>query len=137
MTDRELMQMVLEALESYGAMTTEVYDAIAALRERLTRQEWCKGDPGECKFNEGCMYACDKPAQQEQEQACVGWDTKTDTPIYAPSPAIPEGYALVPVEPTEAMLKAAAEYDWKNPEDPTWAGIYGVMIAAAQKEKNT
>ena len=47
-------------------------DARQRLREALAEpvQEQCKGDPGECEFNGGCMYACAKP---EPVQEPVAW----------------------------------------------------------------
>jgi len=39
MTDRELMQQALDALETKGEHHPRVYQAIAALRERLTQPE--------------------------------------------------------------------------------------------------
>jgi len=49
--------------------------------------------------------------------------------------AVPVGWALVPIEPTKEMLWAAKFYDYTNPTDPTWGGIYKVMLAAAQGDK--
>jgi hypothetical protein len=42
MTDRELMQQALDALETKGEHHPRVYQAIAALRDRLAqpKQEW-------------------------------------------------------------------------------------------------
>lgn len=40
------------------------------------------------------------------------------------------GYAVVPVDATEAQTRAAAHLDWNAQIDPTWGEIYRVMIAA-------
>lgn len=42
------------------------------------------------------------------------------------------GYAVVPVDATEAQTRAAAHLDWNAQIDPTWGEIYRVMIAAAE-----
>lgn len=50
----------------------------------------------------------------------------------AAQPAVPEGFRLVPVEPTEAM-RAAGDYDKWNYDDA--ADIYRAMLAAAPEPK--
>ncbi|MBR8228055.1 hypothetical protein KDX05_06985 [Burkholderia vietnamiensis] len=45
--------------------------------------------------------------------------------------AIPAGYALVPIEPTEKMIDEAKRYAWITEEDATEAGIWRHMLAAA------
>ena len=67
-------------------------------------------------------------------------DAWCKTPLWTgPQPAIPEGYVLVPVEPTEAM-ELAGEKAALSRENPRadWAthmgAVYRAMIAAAQKE---
>lgn len=59
------------------------------------------------------------------------YDDKTDyAPLYTtPQPAIPNGYALVPMEPTQAMIDAMIPVE----EIGYWA-MYEAAIAAAQKE---
>lgn len=41
------------------------------------------------------------------------------------------GLAVVPMEPTDAMLRAAATLDWNAQTDPTWREIYAAMLAAS------
>ena len=65
-----------------------------------------------------------------------GWhagykDAENDIPVAEYEP--PEGYVLVPVEPTEAMLAEGEnqrEGEWEN-----LAAIYKAMIQAAQEEE--
>jgi len=60
-----------------------------------------------------------------------------------PAPTIPEGMALVPIDPTKAMLIEGrqADTDWMNSDDPEeefeqgLAYIYNAMIVAAQGER--
>lgn len=52
--------------------------------------------------------------------------------------AVPEGFVLVPVEPTEAMLQAALDCQDADPEDgPASEVYYGykAMLAAAKEAK--
>ena len=56
-----------------------------------------------------------------------------------PAAAVPEGYALVPVEPTQAMLDAAGMC--VVPEGKEWLDasnreVWHAMLAAANKENN-
>jgi hypothetical protein len=57
----------------------------------------------------------------------------------SPVPSIPEGYQLVPVEPTFKMQRAGM-YTESNPDDPVSltfrevTAIYKAMIAAAKEE---
>lgn len=43
-----------------------------------------------------------------------------------------QGYAVVPLEPTDASIRAAAHLDWSAQIDPTWREIYRAMIAASE-----
>ena len=56
----------------------------------------------------------------------------------APPAAVPAGYALVPVEPTEAMLNAARDWSLKKYGQAVGndgaRGCYAAMLAAANKE---
>ena len=44
---------------------------------------------------------------------------------------VPDEWKLAPVKPTYAMLCAAQKYDWENSTDPTWEGVYTIMLSAA------
>ena len=52
-----------------------------------------------------------------------------------PAPVVPEGWQLVPVEPTEEMCEAGANAPLKvRQAEATWIGvIYRAMLAAAPK----
>lgn len=50
----------------------------------------------------------------------------------AEAPAVPDGWQLVPTAITLEMRKAAGEYD-RATFDPTWAGTWEAMLAAAPK----
>ena len=61
-----------------------------------------------------------------------GW---RKTPLYLhPAPSAPEGYVMVPVEPTEAMIYAGREADrgwqYSNSEENGLAVIYKAMLSA-------
>ena len=44
--------------------------------------------------------------------------------------------AIVPREPTKAMIKAGADENWRH-KDPDIADIYRAMLAASQKDTDT
>lgn len=48
--------------------------------------------------------------------------------------AVPEGYVLVPVNPTEAMLRAGVDAGVKASPEPWCPAAWGAMLAAAPKE---
>ena len=55
----------------------------------------------------------------------------------APQPAIPEGYALVPVEPTDAMVEASgAECLPGKSAYRVCADMWGAMLAAAKEPRH-
>ncbi|CAB3269861.1 hypothetical protein JQ098_002050 [Salmonella enterica subsp. enterica serovar Typhimurium] len=72
-----------------------------------------------------------------------GADTDTDVyePVYAapPAPVVPDGYALVPVEPTDEMIAAAMNCEdvlFNSDESfcVQFGNIYEAMLAAAPQE---
>jgi hypothetical protein len=79
------------------------------------------------------------PEARKKDEA-MGWRF---TPLYAaPQPAIPEGYALVPVEPTPEMLDRGVAFalNVTLSGDYTWsdyiADMYRHMLAAQQENNH-
>lgn len=50
------------------------------------------------------------------------------------SPAIPDGYALVPIEPTKEMIDAGWSY-YMTTKSPSSIGVYGAMLASAPQQE--
>ncbi len=50
------------------------------------------------------------------------------------SPAIPDGWVMVPVEPTKEMIDAGWSY-YMTTKSPSSLGVYGAMLAAAPKQE--
>ncbi|EFV4016993.1 hypothetical protein IG288_002022 [Salmonella enterica] len=74
------------------------------------------------------------------EQPGADTDTAVYEPVYAvpPAPVIPDGYALVPVEPTDEMIEAAMNCEdvlFNSDESfcVQFGNIYEAMLAAAPK----
>ena len=99
---------------------------------------FCGGDPYIAEFSTGWHVECPndecthKPALWDmfhmEEQAIKVWNTRH----------IPEGYKLVPIEPTKAMLKASEkvwEIDCFGSKMAWPSDIYKAMLVAAD-EKN-
>ncbi|ELF3124773.1 hypothetical protein U3D69_002734 [Salmonella enterica] len=75
------------------------------------------------------------------EQPGADTDTAVYEPVYAapPLPVAPEGYALVPVEPTDEMIAAAMNCEdvlFNSDESfcVQFGNIYEAMLAAAPQE---
>lgn len=56
-----------------------------------------------------------------------------DVPVYTSAPTIPEGYVMVPVEPTDDMQEAGCDVDCPQDGAPTPYSVYKAMLAAAPK----
>ena len=50
-----------------------------------------------------------------------------------PAAEVPAGYALVPVEPTDGMLREMMRL-WTDSDDTSWAAGYRAMLAAAERK---
>ncbi|MBS0852731.1 hypothetical protein JK158_13180 [Enterobacter sp. JGM127] len=50
------------------------------------------------------------------------------------SPVIPDGYALLPIEPTKEMIDAGWSY-YMTTKSPSSIGVYGAMLAAAPQQE--
>ena len=50
------------------------------------------------------------------------------------SPAIPDGWVMVPVEPTKEMIDAGWSY-YMTTKSPSSLGVYGAMLAAAPQQE--
>lgn len=68
----------------------------------------------------------------DAEVFCIAWNACRAAMLQAGnSPAIPDGYVMVPKEPTEEMLAAAKEWTGLT---STAEVVYIKMLAAAQQE---
>lgn len=76
------------------------------------------------------FYAND--AYYNTESAALKDGAEEVMPLYTtpPTASVPEGYKLVPIEPSKEMLLASKRYKAKN-KVPTGPGVYRAMIAAA------
>jgi len=79
--------------------------------------------------------------QQVTADKNLAMSLRADGVPVAPLYAIPEGYALVPVEPTESMIDAMAASLAHSSPSTTWAEdakkAYKAMIADAQFHKGS
>lgn len=76
------------------------------------------------------------------EQPGADTDTAVYEPVYAapPAPVVPDGYALVPVEPTDEMIAAAMNCEdvlFNSDESfcVQFGNIYEAMLAAAPQHE--
>ena len=119
----EAMKQALEALEAvYG----ESCDAIHALRTAIQQAEaktdepvaWLYIEDGEVMFGHPNGY------RPPDARPLVFGDTH-------PAPGVPDGYALVPIDPTPEMLQAALKVATPGALRAAWAR----MLAAYPAQK--
>ena len=65
----------------------------------------------------------------------AGWHYEVRYLFLFPTPTIPEGMVLVPIEPTQAMTDAAHAAEHCGNAEPHFALAYKAMLAAAQGER--
>jgi hypothetical protein len=64
--------------------------------------------------------------QREEARRCIAQQT---------APVVPDGFALVPVDPTEEMeAEAENHYELSGSPFPDWKAAYRAMIAASQQK---
>ena len=105
-------------MSTKGSPMTE----LDAARERLEKaaQRWSLNGPtARVSIKLGDLRA-----------ALTAWNTRPSV--------VPEGFKLVPVEPTEAMLDAGADEVWPGGSKPAYAfadarRVYGAMLLASQE----
>ena len=124
--ERELLQQALDALLTGYHQGTQ--DAIAALREALAAPEpepvaWYLPSPD----GDDSIFR-----DHRTVVACTGNKWEGFLPLYttppaAPAPAAPDGWVMVPREPTPEMLAVVRN----GPMHETWTEGYCAMIAAS------
>lgn len=144
-------QLALEALEQYpGGWANDVnkctwegtrQDAIAALQEAIKQAEPVaasttqQGEPVGY-VNPEALAWLGKPRVCEIK-LCYQPDNGNSVPLYTSAQTIPEGYQLVPIEPTPEMLAGGIEADikWQSSDDERngFSVIYEAMLSAAPK----
>lgn len=124
---RELLQRALDALIDVGApYSVDRSLLLSALQAELAKPEpdcvaWrIPGEGGEWE------YTTELP-----DAASIAWSAqygRSWEPLYAGEQPSTDGFVLVPVEPTEAMVEAGWAVDEIVTPDKTWAA----MIEAAK-----
>ena len=135
MTDRDLMQQALDALEIAEVDGNCYYEATELLRTRLAQPEqepvaWITphGEGFRIRFSPptsgmplgwDALYATPPaaPVQPEKQPVAIDWDTKTDTPIM--------GYTTPPAaaQPLSLEQEREAFESWtKKPDFLSWNG---------------
>lgn len=144
-TLEESMREIRSSRKEIERLRTEVLDLKATIQiyvRELAELRKARGEPvGEMIVEE--WYVGDtvqsrwKPMLYEENELPPG------TKLYTSAPTIPEGWQLVPMEPTPEMYAAASHLvtgDWKGrgfeyPDELFEA--YRAMLAAAPKQKET
>lgn len=113
MTNREVMQMALDALVS-PPEDAKLWEAVTALREALAQLE-----------PEPAFWKSPQYDVITRDRLYMEW-----IPLYLvpPAPKVPKGWKLVPVAPTKAMFESARDC-------PGTAHEWAAMLAAAPEYK--
>lgn len=126
--------MTQERMEELrAALAEQAEQEPVAAQHRFRHPE--KGTP-DWSVWQPCKINNKRPAHEIDSQ---GYQVEYRALYTAPQPAaVPAGYALVPVEPTEAMLNAARDWSLKKYGQAVGndgaRGCYAAMLAAANKE---
>ncbi|HGG4296235.1 TPA: ead/Ea22-like family protein [Salmonella enterica subsp. enterica serovar Cotham] len=131
-----------QAREQLAALTAEPVSQTYELPELIEGME-VSVDVSTCDFDAGHRYFGTVTEVSELDTAKNGCillvqDAKPNFDVNGNSPVTPDGYALVPVEPTDEMIAAAMECDDVvfDSKDPTafcvqYREIYCAMVDAA------
>ena len=109
-----------DAADSYDAMMDRVQAAIAAL-EAETGEPVAWIDPRDLAVL--TCHGVKEFGPMRYAGVSGAQNSKATTPLYtAPPPAVPQGWKLVPIEPTEAMWKAGLAHLFRD-VDAVWRTI--------------
>ena len=125
---KTIEQIALEVAQEMGLIANSVYEAfakqfIAAYLEQQEPVAWCYVQSGYTHYTDDKRDWYDAPGIEEV------------TPLFLAPPAVPEGYVLVPKEPSEEMcaegcLKLGALYGHHGARS-----MYQAMIAAQVEQE--
>jgi hypothetical protein len=125
----EAMKQALEALEEAHSKGHGTYEVIDALRAAIEAQEQC--EPVAWKYQVGSKVYLE--THRFDHSHWYNGSYVKGTPVYGYPAQPPEGWQLVPVEPTEAMYMSLL--DVKEVEDARedMRNLWTAMLAAAPK----
>ncbi|EAS1999022.1 DUF551 domain-containing protein [Salmonella enterica] len=134
---RERLLKIQQWRETYGAGSNVMLPAEEAAELARIALASLEAEPiGYMNRFTGRVFSLD-------EQPGADTDTDVYEPVYAapPAPVVPDGYALVPVEPTDEMIAAAMNCEdvlFNSDESfcVQFGNIYEAMLAAAPQPQN-
>ena len=132
--DKEIAQLRAELKESKDAHESDAMDYASKVDEMRTELDALKSQKpiGYWRHTFAGKLCINKSLQCDIDGNSP--ELPDSTPLYArPVPAIPEGMALVPVEPTDAQVIAAINASL-NDKAINGVTIYKAMISAAQEK---
>lgn len=113
MSDREVMKLALEALDE-GLTMKEWRELVAALRDRLAQPQ-TPDDLLRQSEREGWRYAKECEAEVKRLRQALEQPEQV---------SVPDGWKLVPIEPTDAMLSVPVNIDLRECVTP--GGVTGL-----------
>ena len=134
--DKEIAQLRAELKESKDAHESDAMDYASKVDEMRTELDALKSQKpiGYWRHTFAGKLCINKSLQCDIDGNSP--ELPDSTPLYVrPVPAIPEGYALVPIEPTRVMLDSAHENLIRDGAiDPMVKRIYKSMLSAAKEQ---
>jgi hypothetical protein len=76
---------------------------------------------------------CRLVIEPDPEGSLVYYDNVVQVLQATPQPVVPEGYVLVPAEPTRAMLDAAIATPCAEDQDEDYVNMYKAMLSAGKE----
>ena len=140
MTPLEAMKQALEALEARcGTNADERKELIPNLHAAIEEMEQAK--PVAYLYGGWQLLTPDEVEERNKEYDRNSQEHDEQVPLYTHPAPIPEGWQLVPIEPTKKMIDAACQMGisvngrpiWKHTIDKQAIWKWKTMLAAAPK----
>lgn len=125
-----------EGREEWRNVEGEIIDNLAMLIRLVQEGDQVIGftPPTDCRAAMLQVAENAEPLTTIQPAPELDSSPKNDESHSGSSPVVPDGWKLVPVEPTKEMIDAGWSY-YMTTKSPSSLGVYGAMLAAAPEQE--